>query len=441
MLDTIKLKCHQGNKYIKDIRNAQMRSQFRGFPILNSALSDIPDEACCPTGALKYGDVPIVFYEGINPNYLEELEQIIEKAKNNPNERQKLVIGKVTKKLARQAKEYGFDIEGYSHDLDVSGVRHAFLEHGTEKTEFPRGQIPITDNDFKAIPNIVYFYDEIEFTGKNKTGLETITYKKVMNNNMVFYVEEIRNGKETLTINTIYKHKNAGNPRTSADKGNPLSNAGTNIITDFNENFNSNVNQYEEPAKRVLSIDMGKCTFCGKCKCEAIRFSNRYKLGSTSRDRLIITEESDPDEYEKQAIVARKEIKKVFSKSLKLRQVSAGGCNGCEMELNACSNCNFDMGRFGIDFVASPRHADGLVITGSISENMAWALEDCYKSTPDPKIVILAGACAISGGVFQTSDKLNREFLEKYPVDLYIPGCPIHPLTFINAVLSFITGK
>ena len=148
-----------------------------------------------------------------------------------------------------------------------------------------------------------------------------------------------------------------------------------------------------------------------------------------------------PQEYEKTAIEVRKEIKRVFKKSLKLRQVSAAGCNGCEMELNACSNVNFDMGRFGIDFVASPRHADGLVITGPISENMAYALEDCYKSTPDPKIVILCGSCAISGGVFQNSDKLNREFLDKYPIDLYIPGCPVHPLTFINGVLGFISDK
>ena len=126
------------------------------------------------------------------------------------------------------------------------------------------------------------------------------------------------------------------------------------------------------------------------------------------------------------------------TRSIKFRQVSAGGCNGCEMELNAAGNANFDMGRFGIDFVASARHADGIVVTGPISKNMAYALEDCYKSTPDPKIVILCGACAISGGVFQNAGKLNREFLEKYPIDLYIPGCPVHPLTFINAVLSFI---
>ena len=193
-----------------------------------------------------------------------------------------------------------------------------------------------------------------------------------------------------------------------------------------------------------LSIDLGKCTLCGACSnvCqnEAIKFSNMYKLSSTSREKLIITENITKEEYEKIAIETRKEIKKVFSKSLKLRQVSAGGCNGCELELNACSNVNFDMGRFGIDFVASPRHADGIVITGPISDNMAYALEDCYKSTPDPKIVVLCGACAISGGVFQNSTKLNRAFLEKYPIDLYIPGCPVHPLTFINAILDFISA-
>ena len=190
-----------------------------------------------------------------------------------------------------------------------------------------------------------------------------------------------------------------------------------------------------------LSIDLGKCTLCGQCECGAIHFSNYYKLSSTDRNKLIITENMTPEDFEKAAITARKEIKKVFGKSLKLRQVSAAGCNGCEMELNACSNCNFDMGRFGINFVASPRHADGLVITGPISENMAWALEDAYKATPDPKIVILAGACAISGGVFQNSSKLNREFLDKYPIDLYIPGCPVHPLTFINGILDFISYK
>ena len=192
-----------------------------------------------------------------------------------------------------------------------------------------------------------------------------------------------------------------------------------------------------------LSIDMGKCTFCGACSraSEAVELTNGYKLTSSCREKLIVTPETTYEDYLKSAIEVKEEIVKMFGQSLKLRQVSAAGCNGCEMELNACSNVNFDMGRFGIDFVASPRHADGIVITGPISENMAYALEDCYKSVPDPKLVILCGACAISGGVFQESSKLNREFLEKYPIDLYIPGCPVHPLTFINGVLAYIREK
>lgn len=191
-----------------------------------------------------------------------------------------------------------------------------------------------------------------------------------------------------------------------------------------------------------LTIDMGKCTFCGACEraCKAVQFTNGYKLTSSCREKLIVTPESNYDDYVKSAVEIKKEIVRVFGHSLKFRQVSAAGCNGCEMELNACSNVNFDMGRFGIDFVASPRHADGIVITGPISKHMAYALEDCYKSVPNPKLVVLCGACAISGGVFKNSTELNREFLDKYPIDLYIPGCPVHPLTFINGILSYI-GK
>lgn len=191
-----------------------------------------------------------------------------------------------------------------------------------------------------------------------------------------------------------------------------------------------------------LSIDLGKCIFCGDCERECptntIKFTDFYKISSTSRENLIVYSNTTQEAYKATAIKSSEQIKKIFGRSLKLRQVSAGGCNGCEMELNACSNVNFDMGRFGIDIVASPRHADGIIITGPITENMATALEDAYLSTPDPKVIILVGACAISGGIFKNSDALKRDFLEKYKIDLYIPGCPIHPLTFINGLLSFL---
>lgn len=194
-----------------------------------------------------------------------------------------------------------------------------------------------------------------------------------------------------------------------------------------------------------LRIDLGKCVFCGDCESNCpnkiIKFSNFHKISATSRESLIIGPETTPEIYYKEAIKVKEQIHKLFGRSLKLREVSAAGCNGCEMELNACSNVNFDMQRFGIEFVASPRHADGIVITGPISENMAYAVEDTHKSVPDPKVVILVGSCAISGGVFAESRALNREFLEKYPIDLYVPGCPVHPLTFVNGILDFIGRK
>jgi Ni,Fe-hydrogenase III small subunit/Pyruvate/2-oxoacid:ferredoxin oxidoreductase delta subunit len=201
----------------------------------------------------------------------------------------------------------------------------------------------------------------------------------------------------------------------------------------------------EAVSLKPLSIDLGKCIFCGDCEkgCpkNAIRFTVNHKISSTSREFLVVKPDVTEAVYAENAIQAKKKIQKIFGESLKLRQVSAAGCNGCEWELNACGNVNFDMGRFGIDFVPSPRHADGILITGPISENMTKALEVTYQSTPDPKIVILAGSCAISGGVFQDSKALNREFLKKYPIDLYIPGCPVHPLTVINGILDYLGQK
>jgi Ni,Fe-hydrogenase III small subunit len=188
------------------------------------------------------------------------------------------------------------------------------------------------------------------------------------------------------------------------------------------------------------SIDLGRCSFCNECALalpEKIRFTNDYRIAVNRREALVIKPGDDiPVRIDEDHI--RKEIRKMFRGSLKLRQVSAGGDNSCEMELNAAGNVNFDMGRYGIEFVASPRHADGIVITGPVTENMAEALQICYDAVPDPKIIILAGTDAISGGIFSDSPALNRKIIDEHHIDLYVPGNPMHPLTFINGIMDLL---
>lgn len=187
-----------------------------------------------------------------------------------------------------------------------------------------------------------------------------------------------------------------------------------------------------------VTIDLGKCTFCGECAKQfpnKIRFTTDYKIATNERNRLIV-KEGEEKLIEVNPETVREEIHRVFGNSLKLRQVSAGGDNSGEWELNSSSNVQFDMGRYGIEFVASPRHADGIVITGPITENMAQALQICYDAIPEPKIIVLVGTDAISGGIHLGSLALDRRFLDKYTVDLYIPGNPAHPLTIINGLLD-----
>lgn len=191
-----------------------------------------------------------------------------------------------------------------------------------------------------------------------------------------------------------------------------------------------------------FGLDMGKCLFCNECHLafpSSVSFTNDYKIASNERKNLIIYQDiKTPVSFDENRI--KPEIRKILRNSLKLRQVSAAGDNSCEMELNAAGNVNFDMGRFGIEFVASPRHADGIVITGPISVNMADALQLTYDAVPTPKIIILCGTEAISGGIFQFSNAINRYFPDNYFIDLYIPGNPAHPLSFINGLLELL-GK
>lgn len=188
----------------------------------------------------------------------------------------------------------------------------------------------------------------------------------------------------------------------------------------------------------TLQIDLGRCVLCGDCApaCPSgkLSFSNDFKTASTERAGLVLsTARPAPDPVKVSAALRAR-----FGRSLKLRSVSAGGCNGCELEVNALSNVNFDIGRYGIDIVASPRHADGLVLTGPITRNMALALQACWEAMPEPKLVIAVGACAISGSPFDGSSAIERGFLERFKPTLYVPGCPTHPLSFICGVLDLL---
>jgi Ni,Fe-hydrogenase III small subunit len=187
-----------------------------------------------------------------------------------------------------------------------------------------------------------------------------------------------------------------------------------------------------------VAIDLGRCVLCGDCApaCPSakISFSNDFRLAATDRRALVVSE-PQPD---LDPIKVSEALRKRFGRSLKLRVVSAGGCAGCELEVNALTNVNFDIGRYGIDIVASPRHADGLVLTGPITRNMAAALQLCWDAMPEPKLVIGVGACAISGSPFEGSTALERSFLERFAPALYVPGCPPHPLTFVCGVLDLL---
>jgi Ni,Fe-hydrogenase III small subunit/Pyruvate/2-oxoacid:ferredoxin oxidoreductase delta subunit len=186
-----------------------------------------------------------------------------------------------------------------------------------------------------------------------------------------------------------------------------------------------------------LKLDLGRCLFCTDCTdaCPegAIRYSQDYRLAARQRDDLILSGR------ELQLAEALEEkSRRLFGRSLKLRQVSAAGCNACEADLNVLSTVVFDLGRFGIQFVASPRHADGLVVTGPVSENMRSALLATYDAVPAPKLVIAVGACAISGGPYIGNPEVHNGCAGLLPVDLFIPGCPPHPMTILDGLLRLL---
>jgi Ni,Fe-hydrogenase III small subunit/NAD-dependent dihydropyrimidine dehydrogenase PreA subunit len=186
-----------------------------------------------------------------------------------------------------------------------------------------------------------------------------------------------------------------------------------------------------------LAIDLGKCLFCGDCApacpTRAIEFTNDYAMAESARENLLV---ASPARATGRIVEPR--ARRLFGKSLKLRQVSAGGCNACEADTNVLGTVGWDLGRFGIQFVASPRHADGLLITGPVPENMRLGLLKTYRAVPEPKVVIVVGSCAISGGPYLDHEEVHNGASDLLPVDLFIPGCPPSPLTILEGLLQLI---
>lgn len=186
------------------------------------------------------------------------------------------------------------------------------------------------------------------------------------------------------------------------------------------------------------SLDLGRCIFCPECEAacpeKAISFSDDHRLSVRSRSAL----EMKSGEELRLAEALDGKMRSLFGRSLKLRVVSAGDCNGCASDVNVLGTIGWDLGRFGIQYVASPRHADGIVVLGPVPQNMRLALKKTYDAIPEPKIVIAIGACAISGGIYAGHPEQNNGAESVVPVDLFIAGCPPHPLTILDGLLRLL---
>ena len=208
---------------------------------------------------------------------------------------------------------------------------------------------------------------------------------------------------------------------------------------------------------RQVTIDYGRCVFCGQCAevsiDGAVQVTREFELAALDRRDLIITAEyalhSDGTQRQLTAVhtgdgagaageLGRKlaeDVHRILGRSLAIREVDAGSCNGCELEIIALNNPVHDIERFGIHFVASPRHADMLLVTGPVTRNMELALRKTYDAAPEPKVVVAAGACGISGGIFGTNYATRGGVDQTIPVDVFIPGCPPRPEALLYGIL------
>ena len=209
----------------------------------------------------------------------------------------------------------------------------------------------------------------------------------------------------------------------------------------------------EREGARQVTVDYGLCIYCGQCAeadpSGAVTITRQFELAARDRADLIVTAEyrvasggvqRELTKLHKQSKEVsdgkvRGEIRRVLGRSLAIREVDAGSCNGCEVEITALNNPVYDLERLGIHFVASPRHADMLLVTGPVTRNMELALLKAYRATPDPKVVVAVGACGISGGIFGRNYATLGGVDQAVPVDVYIPGCPPRPQALLQGIL------
>jgi Ni,Fe-hydrogenase III small subunit/formate hydrogenlyase subunit 6/NADH:ubiquinone oxidoreductase subunit I len=201
-----------------------------------------------------------------------------------------------------------------------------------------------------------------------------------------------------------------------------------------------------------VTVDYGLCTYCGQCAeaDSSIQMTREFELACRNRGDLVITAEYGPnadgsqvelksvqrgDSRENLERQVKSRIHEVLGRSLAIREVDAGSCNGCEVEITALNNPLYDLERLGIHFVASPRHADMLLVTGPVTRNMELALLKTWHATPDPMVVVAVGACGISGGIFGRNYATVGGVDRVVPVDVYIPGCPPRPHALLHGIL------